>query len=264
MAEGDSIHRLARRMEHALAGQRVTAAEAPNPRSPLRLHRSRLARLEGLSVSRAEARGKHLLLHFEDGVVVHSHLGIRGTWRIYAAGQTQGDPLRGAWLVLSTSAAVAAQLGGSHLAVRTEREVRNDSRLRTLGPDILGARFEDGLGLAALRAADGSRRLGAALLDQRLISGIGNVCKSEGCHAAGLSPWAALSDLTDQELLRVVGATRALMEDALERGRRRRRIYARAGQPCPRCGAPIRARGQGDANRTTYWCPGCQTEAGAR
>jgi endonuclease VIII len=264
MAEGDSIHRLARRLVRALGGQRVAAAEAPNPRGPLRLHPSQVARLEGLSLSRAEARGKHLLLHFEDGVVVRSHLGVRGAWRVYAASQHHDDGLRGAWLVLSTSGAVAAQLGGSHLAVLTERELHREPRLRALGPDILGTGFEDGIGLAALRAADGSRQLGEALLDQRVISGIGNVCKSEGCHAAGLSPWAPLSDLTDRELLRVLGATRTLMEDSLERGRRRRRIYGRAGQPCPRCRTTIRARGQGDANRTTYWCPGCQPEPGAR
>jgi endonuclease-8 len=264
MAEGDTIHRLARRMELALGGRRVTAAQAPSPRSPLRLHPSQLARLEGRRLEWAEARGKHLLLHFEGGIAVHSHLGIRGSWRLYRAGERHRDGLQGAWLLLSTSAAAAAQLGGSHLAVRTEGELQTDSRLRALGPDILGARFADPVGLAALRAADGSRELGHALLDQRVIAGIGNVCKSEGCHAAGLSPWAALSDLTDDEVLRVVSATRALMQDALERGRRPRRIYGRSGHPCPRCGAPIRSRGQGDANRTTYWCPGCQAKAGAR
>jgi endonuclease VIII len=263
MAEGDTIHRLAGRLEVALGGRRLTAAEAPSPRSPLRLHPRRVAQLEGRRLERAEARGKHLLLHFEDGMAVHSHLGINGSWRLYEAGERR-DRHKGAWLLLSTSGAVAAQLGGSHLAVRTEGELQKEPRLRALGPDILGPDFADEIGFASLRAADGSRELGEALLDQRVIAGIGNVCKSEGCHAAGLSPWAALSDLTDEELVRVVGATRGLMEDARERGRRYRRIYRRSRLPCPRCGAPIRSRGQGDANRTTYWCPGCQAEAGAR
>jgi endonuclease VIII len=264
MAEGDTVHRLAKRLEVPLAGQRVVRAEAPAPRSPLRLQRRRLAELEGRRVEGAEARGKHLLLHLDEGVALHSRLGMRGSWRVFAPAERWRGPSREAWLVISTRARVAVQFGGSALAIRTETELRSDPLLKELGPDILAGEFASEHGLAGLRAADGSRELGDALLDQRVIAWIGNVYKNEGCHAAGLSPWRRLDDLADAELVRVLAETRALMAATVEGERIPRMIYRRAGRPCPRCGTWIRSRGQSDANRMTYWCPGCQVDGGAR
>jgi endonuclease-8 len=109
-----------------------------------------------------------------------------------------------------------------------------------------------------LRAGARNRALGEALLDQTVVSGVGNVYKSEGCFAAALDPWRPVSDLDDAGLGRLLKVLVNLMSTGLERGRRPRRVYRRAGMPCTRCGAPVRSRGQGDANRTTYWCPGCQ------
>ena len=261
MSEGDTIHRLARRLEGALGGRRLVSASAPSAASPLRLRKERLAALRGATLAGAEARGKHLLLHFDDELALYCHLGMSGSWRLRREGERWGRAVGGAWVVLSAEGIEAAQFGGSRLALRTEAELRSDRRLAGLGPDPLAKGFTSELGLGALRATDQSRELGEALLDQRVIAGIGNVCKSEGCHAARLSPWRPLGELADEDLLRVIEATRALMREGLERGRRPRRIYRRAGAACPRCGAAIRLRGQGDANRTTYWCPGCQGPA---
>ena len=103
------------------------------------------------------------------------------------------------------------------------------------------------------------RPIGDALLDQSLIAGIGNIFKSEACFAAGVDPWREVGKLCEDQLGRVLLAARGAMQEAAAHGRRHPAVYRRAGQPCPVCGTPIRARGQGDTNRTTYWCPACQS-----
>jgi endonuclease-8 len=259
MAEGDTIHRIARRIAAALADEPLIEAEAPNPRSPLARQRGRLDSLTGRRLERAEARGKHLLLHFEDGLALHCHQGMTGSWQIHRRGRRWSRPLRTAWVVLATGAAEAAEFGGPLVELRTGPELALNARLRALGPDVLGDGFSVEHGVTALRKRAGAgRELGDALLDQTVLSGIGNVYKSEGCFAARISPWRRLGELEDDDLRRVVLETAALMRAGLETGRMPRDVYRRAGAPCPRCGTPIRFRGQGDANRATYWCPTCQ------
>ena len=257
MAEGDTIHRTARRLEEALGGREIVDVSVPNPQSPLRRQSVRLEELKGRRLTRAEARGKHLLLHFDGDLIIHSHLGMRGSWRVRPAARDAAEDRR-AWVVLSTPEAVAVQLGGSHLLLRTEAEIRADPRLRRLGPDVLAHDFDAPTGLAALRRTDQTRQVGEALLDQRVVSGIGNIYKCEGCWSARVDPWRALTDFDDEELQRLVIEVAALMRYGVETGRPPRSVYRRAGQPCPRCGTRIASRGQGDANRTTYWCPSCQ------
>jgi endonuclease VIII len=257
VAEGDTIHRTARALQAALGGKQVLTVVAPNPRSPLRRQQGRLQGLRGAAMTEAEARGKHLLLHFEGDLVMHSHLGMRGSWRVVPAGDRMARDRR-AWVVLSAADVEAVELDGSRLDLRTEPEVRSDPRLRSLGPDVLAPEFDVETGLAALRRTGQSRQIGEALLDQRVLSGIGNIYKCEGCWSARVDPWRAMLDLDDDVLRRLVIETAALMRYGLETGRMPHSIYRRAGQPCPRCGDRIRSRGQGDANRTTYWCETCQ------
>ncbi len=256
MAEGDTVHRTARALDAALRAKPIVEVEVPSARSPLRLQPDRVARLRGAALSRAEARGKHLLLQFEGGLVLHSHLGMRGSWHIATAGKGRRDAR--AWVVLSTREVDAVEVGGSRLEVRTEREVRADARLRALGPDLLDPGFDASAGVAALRRTAQSREVGEALIDQRVVAGAGNIYKSEGCWSARIDPWRRLGELSDDELRRLVVETAALMRYGLETGRMPHAVYRRAGRPCPRCGERIRSRGQGDANRTTYWCRSCQ------
>jgi endonuclease VIII len=256
VAEGDTVHRNAARLQEALGGAPLVAVEAPSPRSPLRRQGRRLELLVGRRLERAEARGKHLLLRFEGGLALHCHQGMSGRWRIGRAGEVESG---GAWLVLETERTGAAQYGGPRLALVTAAELDADRRLRALGPDILGQRFDVETGIRALRdRAAPDRQLGDALLDQTVIAGIGNIYKAEGCFAARVSPWRRVADVSDEELRRVVLETASLMRAGLQTARQPRDVYRRAGRPCPRCGEPIRARGQGDAHRTSYWCPGCQ------
>lgn len=255
MAEGDTIYRAAARLSEALEGKHIREVETPNPRSGLG---KRVEALRGRTLQRAEARGKNLLLHFDDDLVLHSHLGMNGAWHVYPLRARWRRARGGAWLVLSTKSQRAVQFGGPTLALMREAELARHPRLARLGLDILAENFEAGRGVEALRGAGPDRQLGDALLDQRLICGVGNVFKSEGCFAAGLDPWRRLGDLGDSELERVVAETEALMHAGLEGRRPERQVYKRAKLPCPRCGAPLRVRGQGDEARTTYWCGRCQ------
>jgi endonuclease-8 len=243
MPEGDSLHRAARKLQ-VLVGQRV-GVETPHPRAAA----GRVAeRLDGRKLLGVEAVGKNLLLSFEGGLVLRSHLRMSGRWQVVKEGAARvGKP----WLVLR---------GGGHEAVLWNGPVLELSArgTRRLGPDILADPPELDRMVANLRAEHPSRELGDALLDQRLVSGIGNIWKAESLWHARLSPWRRLGNVSDEELARLLGEAARLMRASLERSSDRRAAYRSAGRPCPRCGSPIRSRGQGDDNRTAYWCPGCQ------
>jgi endonuclease-8 len=225
------------------------------------MHRRRgdVESLVGREVTGADAHGKHLFLRLEGGLVVHAHQGMNGGWQVLARGQAWRRSERNAWLIVGSERARAAQFGGPQVVLRREAEMRNDPRLRALGPDLLADGFTTEAGVAALRTrALPDATLGEALLNQNVIAGIGNIFKSEGCWAARIDPWRRLADLSDEEAGAVVEATTSLMRSAVESGRQPKKIYRRVGEPCPRCQERIRSRGQGDANRTTYWCPSCQ------
>jgi endonuclease-8 len=133
--------------------------------------------------------------------------------------------------------------------------------LAALGPDVIGERFEPEDFLRRLRADDRARALGDALLDQQIVAGIGNVWKAESCFAAGIDPWRPLGRVRDEEAVAVVQFARERMRRSADGdgfSSRPRAVYKRSGLPCPRCGALIRRRAQGENNRVTYWCPGCQ------
>jgi endonuclease-8 len=152
------------------------------------------------------------------------------------------------------------ELDGPVLELMTDARLSLDQRLAGLGPDILAEQFDAELFLARLRSDDPTRSLGDALLDQRNVAGIGNIWKAEGCWEAAIDPWRELASIGDPEALAVIDAARPRMQRSALQGPRaiQPRVYRRDGQPCQRCGGTILARGQGDANRTTYWCPGCQ------
>ena len=157
---------------------------------------------------------------------------------------------------------VVAQINGPVLELMTASRARFDRRLAMLGPDILAPELDEAAFLRRLREDDPTRAIGDALLDQRVIAGIGNLWKAEGCFAARIDPWRRTGDVSDDEALAIVRATRPRMQESARDGMQERFkvVYGIAGAPCPRCGeaSSIKARGQGDDNRTTYWCPRCQ------
>ena len=242
MPEGDALHRAAERLR--VREGDVVAVETPHPRAAaLRL----AERLDGLRLERVRAVGKNLLLDFEGGLLLRSHLRMRGRWRVEAAGH---EPAGTPWLVLRGHERQAVLWNGPVLELtrgRSPAEAR-------LGPDIMADPPDLGGMLARLRAASQQREVGEALLDQRLVAGIGNMWKAETLFAVKISPWRRLCEVDDVELVRVLAEAASLMQA----GRGARRVYRRAGRPCPRCAAPIRSRPQGENVRMAYWCPGCQ------
>ena len=246
MPEGDSLHRAARKLQ-ALVGERV-AAETPHPRAAA----ERVAeRLDGRRLLGVEAVGKNLLLRFEGGLVLRSHLRMSGRWQVRARGEAvRGTP----WLVLAGREREAVLWNGPVLEL-TARGTRR------LGPDILADPTDLAAMVGNLRREHQARELGDALLDQRLVAGIGNLWKAESLWRSRVSPWLPLADATDDELERVLREAARLMRASVEGRREERAVYRKAGRPCPRCRESIRSRGQGDDDRTAYWCPGCQRTA---
>jgi endonuclease VIII len=185
---------------------------------------------------------------------------MTGSWATYADGRPWRRSPKRAWLVLRARNHAVVQFDGPVLELLTESRTRFDKRLALLGPDILAPELDEERFLRRLREDDPTRPIGDALLDQRTIAGIGNLWKVEACFLAGIDPWRPTGRVTDDEALAVVRAARPRMQQSAQDGNQRRfkTIYGRAGIPCPRCGAPILSRGQGDDNRITYWCAGCQ------
>jgi endonuclease VIII len=243
MPEGDALHRAARRLQ-VLVGQEVRV-ETPHPRAAVK----QLApRLDGRRLEGVEAVGKNLLLRFEGGVVLRSHLRMKGRWRVFR----RETPIFGTpWLVLRGDDYVGAMFNGAVLEL--DRGVA-----QRLGPDILAERPDyDGM-LTRLRRQDQHRAVGDALLDQRLVAGIGNVWKAESLWQARISPWQQLRHVSDDDLRASLEHAHRLMQDRLDGKPGRAHVYRRKGRPCPRCGAPIRSWPQGDGARMAYWCPECQ------
>ncbi len=299
MPEGDTLHHAALRVREALLERDIRTIETPQPCHAMDRWPERLA---GRRVRAVDARGKHLLIRFEGGLTLHSHLRMGGKWGVYRRGQRWTRSARRAWLVISTDEHDVVQFDGPLLELTTDSRTRFDQLLAGLGPDIVADDFDERSFLRRLREDDRTRPIGEALLDQRNVAGIGNIWKSEGCFVAGIDPWRRTADVTDAEALAIVRATRPLMRESARRGGpivtyrgesdpaqavrraaadrdatvaptravvrgrrpddRDRRVgtwvYERGGLPCRRCGTTILARGQGDDNRTTYWCPTCQ------
>lgn len=200
-----------------------------------------------------EARGKNLLLHFEGGYVLRSHLRMNGSWRVLPGdAELLGRP----WLVLRGRSRQGVLRGGSVLEL-------TDRATRRLGPDILADEPDFEAMLERFRRGDQRRELGDALLDQRLVAGIGNVWKAEALWRTRMSPWSTLAGTSDDELNGVLREAARLMRESLDGRRVPRQVYRRAGRSCPRCGAAIQSRRQGDDNRMAYWCPACQRGEGA-
>jgi endonuclease-8 len=245
MPEGDSLRLAARRLQ-VLAGQRVEV-ETPHPRAAVK-HLAE--RLDGKLLEGIEAVGKNLLLRFEGGLVLRSHLRMTGRWRVEPRGSIRtGRP----WLVLRGADHEAVLWNGPVLELGTEARTR-----RRLGPDILDDPPDYDAMLERLRGAPPEREVGDVLLDQRLVAGIGNLWKAEALWDARLSPWRPLADVKDEELLATLASAHRLMRSSVEGTRPLRHVYRRVGRACHRCGTVIRSHGQGEAARIAYWCPGCQ------
>ena len=253
MPEGDTIHRVANRLRPALVGQPLVRLDAP------RAVGKRPA--PGTTITAVDAVGKHLLVRFADGAVLRTHLRMTGSWHLYATGQRWQRAAHLVRALVEVPGWVAVCFAAPVVELEHERSTR--SGVDHLGPDLAADDANDAdidacvERLAALAGPDDE--IGALLLDQRIAAGIGNIWKSETLWACGVDPAARVDDL-DAATRRHLFATASKLLQASVRtpGARRPAVYKRRGQPCTRCGTPIRMRRQGEQQRSTYWCPTCQ------
>ena len=269
MPEGDTIFRTAEVLRAALVGRRIAAARA-QPQPGLRRVPD-LSRVIGATVVSVEARGKHLLIGFDNGLTVRSHLRMTGSWHRYRPGEPWRRPIRQASAILETAESVAVAFNTPVIELLTDAELRRSPPLTTLGPDLLSRSFETDEALRRLRERS-REELGNALLDQRAVAGIGNVYKSEVAFLEGLDPWALVGSFEDDALRGALRTARRLLQANTRGGARVTTgshargqglwVYGRAGRPCRRCGTVIQVRRQGELARLTFWCPLCQATPG--
>lgn len=251
MPEGDTVYATAHRLTEALGGVTLTFGELRHPRLST-------VDLAGRVFDRAVSVGKHLFLRFDEGLSLHCHLRLDGSWRVYERRPPINHRVR-AILASGSRYAVGTLLHDMALLPTADEQ----KLVAHLGPDLLDPDWsDDSLKEAARRlTADPDRELGQALLDQTLMAGVGNVYKSELCFLLGVSPWAPVSAVDAEKT--VLLARKLLLFNALRpvrnttgSSRRDLWVYAQNRRNCPRCGGRIRLEGQ-DA-RVTYYCPRCQ------
>jgi endonuclease-8 len=262
MPEGDTIHRAATRLRAVLAGQAIERAGS-------RWLGAAVASLIGRTVSTVEARGKHLLMPFDDGRVLHSHMGMTGSWHIYRPGEAWQKPAHRAAISLQCELVCVVCFTPKVLELLTAAALRRHDYLASLGPDLLAGLPTSSEVLARFRQCN-NLPIGQVVLNQTVVSGIGNVYKSEVLFHLRLHPQTLVGALSDEQLLELTALARNLMEKNLDGRPRTTRhalggsrywVYGRSGEPCYRCGTTIKLIRQGDAGRTTYFCPACQIAA---
>ena len=254
MPEGDVLFRTAVTLRRWLVGETVTGARSRVPGLAT-------ARIVGRRIEAVDARGKHLLIRFEDGPVLHTHMRMTGSWHAYRAGDRWRRPERQARLVIEAGDRVAVCFNAPVIELLAPQAERVHPSLGRLGPDVLAEPLDvDGILLRA-RSRPEATALGELLLNQQVLSGVGNIYRSEALYACGHNPWTPQDALTNEELVKLVECAAGLMRanlPATRDGGQRREVYRRAGRPCRRCGTAVHARALGEQARIAYWCPMCQ------
>lgn len=265
MPEGDTIHRTAVRLRAALENQQIVRARSSVA--------SNFERIEGSTIVAIKPHGKHLLIQLGDGWSIHSHMGMTGSWHLYRPGEQWRKPEHRAHAIVDTGGFLAICFTPKLLELLSPTALKRHPYLHQLGPDVLGTEFSVEEVVQRLRS-EPSRPLGVAIMDQRLVSGVGNIYKSELLFIERLCPFAPVGDVPVARLTKLVERAQALMRINLDNAARRTRfrldgrrfwVYGRSGQPCFECATPIAVRRQSDLGRTTYYCPNCQApEKGLR
>ena len=265
MPEGDTLARVAGVLRPLLVGERITAGRG-------RPGGAQLERVVGARVESVTARGKHLLIAFDNDLTLHSHLGLHGSWHHYRTGERWRRPADRAAAVLETAECVVVAFDAPTVELLDSRAVAIHPVLRRLGSDLADADFDIAAALAALRAPERANQpIGEALLDQRVAAGLGNVYRSELPFIERVSPFAPVGSLTDDQLRAMLERAARLIRANSAGGARvttpagtptRLYVYGRTGRPCLRCGTPIRSAvtraGEAANPRRVYWCPRCQ------
>jgi endonuclease-8 len=263
--EGDTIFQTAAALRPLLVGQTIQGARARAPGPQIQ-------RVIGSQVTAIDTAGKQMVIHFDNGLALRTHLRMNGTWHRYAPGEPWRLPAWKARVVLEVPHHVVVCFLAPVVELMPEAAVDRHPTLTALGPDLLAPDFDPHAAFSRLRARDDAE-IAEALLDQRAMAGVGNVFKSEILFVESIHPWTTVAALTDTQLEAVVATAHRLLQQNATPGRPQRIttrddpglargasvfVYGRNRRPCLRCGTPINVRRQGPLNRPTYWCPRCQ------
>jgi endonuclease VIII len=273
MPEGDTIFRAAQTLHRALSGHIVVRFESVLP-ALTRVHED--SPLTGRTIERVESMGKHLLMHFSGGAVLRTHMRMNGSWHIYRPGERWKRPRRDMRIVVATDAFEAVGFNIPVAEFISTDRLSKHRDLRSLGPDLLNDSVDASEAIRRLRER-ASTPVADALLNQRVLAGVGNVYKCEVLFLCGVNPFLTINGLTDTQLASIVETARKLLRanvsmrlapmttyTGLRRTtgrddpRARLWVYGRARLPCRKCGTPIQVTKQGVDARLTYWCPKCQ------
>ena len=257
MPEGDTVYRTATHLNAALVGGELI-------RCDIRVPAFATVDLTGDIIEGVVSRGKHLMIRVGDHSI-HSHLKMEGSWHLYRYGTKWRRPEWQARAILATAEwiAVGFQLGTLDVLGRGDEA----SVIGHLGPDLLGPDWNADEALSRLTAVP-NRAIGLALLDQRVMAGLGNVYRNELCFLIGALPTRPVGEI-DNPVKLVALAHRLIVanKDRVDRtttGVLRGEtdwVYRRAGKPCLRCGTRIEHGKIGETAlqlRDIYWCPRCQ------
>ena len=261
MPEGDALFRFAAKLRAPLEGKVSRAARSHGP-GPV----PRVEKIIGRTCTGVRSHGKNMLISFDNGLALRGHLRMYGTWHVYRPGEPWTRPEREARLVLEVDDAVIVNFSAPVIELIEERSLGYHTPVSNLGPDLLDDAFD--IDEALLRLRHPTREaltIGDAIMDQRAVAGAGNIWKHEALFHARMNPWRRVCELSDDEILELLGKAQALLrasvgkDNALELTRRPAMyVYERAGQPCRRCYTRLRAAPQGVDLRHTAWCPKCQ------
>lgn len=267
MPEGDVLHRTAVALQRWVGGRVVTDVATS-------VERFAAGALVGRTVERVESRGKHLLVRFDSGHVLHTHLRMSGSWHVYRAGERWRRPGWQARLTLTCGERLAVCFSAPVVELLRPGAEALHPELPGLGPDVLSDPLDHAEIVRRARLRPRGLPLGELLLDQEVAAGIGNIWRCEALFVEGRHPVTPQSALDDGELASLYATAARLMGANLAPLRRRpdplraaapldaasgrRWVYRRAGRPCRRCGALVESRRLGSRARTAYWCPSCQ------
>lgn len=267
--EGDALFRTAAGLRPHLLGKVVTAARTGGPGALPQVHR-----IVGRRIDAVEAMGKNLLIRFDGGLEIRTHLRMNGSWHRYRPGERWKRPPSRARLVLEVPGAVAVCFDAPVVELLETRAEALHPSLGRLGPDLLAPDFDAAEAHRRLRSPERAGvEVAVALLDQRALAGIGNVYKNEILWIERVSPFIPVREVDDATLDRLIATARRLLLANVGPTHRIERtttagdrgspgplyVYGRGGRPCRRCGTAIRSARQGaDLPRTTHWCPTCQ------
>jgi endonuclease-8 len=265
MPEGDTIHRAANTLQTALAGRVITRFETMFPQLA-RVDED--APLAGRTIESVEAAGKNLLMHFSGDLHLRTHMRMHGSWHIYKPGERWRKPRGDMRIAIETDTWVAVAF---NVPIAEFYDQRQDD-LRKIGPDFLAETFDEAEAMRRIRARSDSE-IAEAILNQRVVSGIGNEYKSEVLFMSRINPFTLVRDLSDEQIETILKTARKVMVANVKKRSTQRittfsldprqatYVFSRGGKPCRKCGAPISYKKQGKDVRGTYWCPICQPPA---